>query len=429
MLLLLPSYAKAARPATASRAPVTKRAPKAAPQPARLLVKPSRLEVGPGEKGLVVEITITPPGRKRTQAMLSADLPAGVTLDPEAWTGEVPPWGAKAYLKLGALPATRAGGLVRFRATFLVSGAAATGDLVAEVTPPLAVAIKPDPVGSSVKVWVRNLLKQRPLRVRAAITNKDRFLQNVVSGMTPELGPGRSAEVTIPVISDGIAPDVPYRFEATAQTFQGYRTKVARQLTFLTAPRRPQPPVVDGSLKGWEDAYVVVARGAVAGRLSGVTGRVVWDDENLYLQVRAVDRRTAAPGPRAGAGAVDSLQVAIDPAGLHLPYSPWILVTAQPSSEPSGASVSAAYSAHPERHGLPGAKATWSWRDGLGTYTLALPWSELGMQARVGLTFGFSFRAEIAEGSSPGEGLGWGTGIVPTLDPQQFGDLTLGGSE
>ena len=217
-------------------APAARRSSSARPRPAVSRVSPVRvaplpIELGPGEEDLV-EIRLANPSGRPTVGTLRLTAKPGITLSQSEWDGPLPPWGAKLYIRMKAGPNVEPGPYP-IRAVYFVDRA---GDyqttLPVRVIVPIKVDVIPDYEGSAVRVRVRNLLSRRTERGKVELRNPDRFLEDRVSALLPAIPPGRTGEVSIPVVRGGIAGGETYRFDVSVSTWAGYRTNFTRHLKF-----------------------------------------------------------------------------------------------------------------------------------------------------------------------------------------------------
>jgi hypothetical protein len=219
---------KVARSAHKSAKPKSK--PKKAAVKSPIQAIPNTLELGPGETDMV-EFRLSNPFGHPTIGSFKLNPASGVSVSEPGWDGPLPAWGTKFYTKVTAN--SDAMGDKTIGLTYFVDRA---GDFnsgfTVRVKKPLDVEVTPDYDAGVVRIKVRNLLQNRTERGRVSLKNPERLLQDKVSALLPPIAPGDSEEVTVPVMTYGIAPGAAYHFDVTVETWAGYKATTSHDLVF-----------------------------------------------------------------------------------------------------------------------------------------------------------------------------------------------------
>ncbi len=200
---------------------------------ARAVIKltPETMELGPGEV-LILELALKNPYGHPTIASASLKAPDSLQLSQPQWDGPMPAWGAKWYTRVQADADAKSGSYPLPLTYYVDRDGEYAAKLSVTVKKPIDVEMLPDMAAGAVKFRVTNRLKARVERGRVELKNDDRLLQNQVSAEFGPIAPGATEEISIPVMSNALAPGMGYRFHATAQTYAGYKTEFSRTLLF-----------------------------------------------------------------------------------------------------------------------------------------------------------------------------------------------------
>lgn len=217
-----PAAPVAKAPAAKSKAPAKAPVKPAAP----MAFKPTVLDLAPGET-YPVELFVPSPTGKEYSGTLDFEVEKGVTVTPDSrWKGRVPGWGAKTYPKLTA--ARDATGEYTLKASI------GSGESVKQSTlkvRTVAPQIELEPGVFKLTLKVTNPFESRLLNGRIAISNPDRFLQDVTTREF-KIEPGKTQELVVPL--PGAAPvcGETYDFTVEVETYQGYKEKKTYPLAF-----------------------------------------------------------------------------------------------------------------------------------------------------------------------------------------------------
>jgi len=202
-------------------------AAKKAPQPA-IVFAPADLDLAPGER-YMFEVTIRNPIGKPQQATVTLAPDPGLTVSPATWKGRLPTWGVKLYLRISAAPDRSADGSVTVRLAVGGKTLAQRAFVVRNTVPQADIVA--DWQGGAVTFRITNTFRTRKLKGGVTLTNPDRFLQDITTGLF-DVEPGRTAEVRIPIPGAAPAPGESYQFTAVYRTWEGYTGRISRYLEY-----------------------------------------------------------------------------------------------------------------------------------------------------------------------------------------------------
>ena len=256
--------------------------------------------------------------------------------------------------------------------------------------------------------------------------------------------PGETVKVPMPAAETQTNERMVYR--ARVRTSDGLVYNAAAGLDFVAVVRASKPPALDGAWTGWENAQVVECgkdkseiqlndnskyrgSGDILGKF-----RLMWDDRFLYLGVEALDdvfMPVAIRGASIGHTA-DCIEFGFQPennlkgnARQH-EFEMYL---------PQGESVYCASRRFPvEKHTKDSMITHWrasvtlvDARSGNVNYQVAIPWEDIELDKPTeGKTLSFSL--VLDDRDSPDENkkqIHWFSGISPSKDPSQYGDITL----
>lgn len=188
--------------------------------------RPAELDLAPGET-YPVELYVPSPTGKTFTGTPTFTTEKAITVKPDSrWKTRVPPWGQKTYPKLTA--ARDAEG------EYVVKSAIGEGEnspaaalKVRIVTPELELI----PGEFKLTVKVTNPFKSRLLNGRLAISNPDRFLQDITTREF-KVAPGETQNLVIPLPGAAPVDGETYDFTVTVETYQGYKRKKTYALEF-----------------------------------------------------------------------------------------------------------------------------------------------------------------------------------------------------
>lgn len=200
--------------------------------PAAVQFSPSELDLAPGESYLFGAHVKNPLGKPtRAVVLLTAD--SDLTLSTQKWEGILPKWGVKLFPRIRAGVNRSRDGSVTVR--LVVSGkTVAEGRLAVRHTVPEADLVADWP-RQCVVFKITNTYRNRRLKGGVRLSNPDRFLQDVTTGLF-DVAPGHTAEIRIPVPGASPAEGETYRFTAVYRTWEGYTGKIVRDLVFEDHP-------------------------------------------------------------------------------------------------------------------------------------------------------------------------------------------------
>ena len=208
-----------------------------------------------------------------------------------------------------------------------------------------------------------------------------------------------------------------------------------------------KPPVLDGSLAGWNRECPIPLLGDnqltvfdpnykwSPENLSGVA-YLEWDNDALYFAAEVIDAQSEVPFTDDKTPESDSIVLAIDPSnrtkGRESEAFEYYLSAASPGG---GSGKFTLYRPAAHAGGLPSGQLARDSsvyemvvkREGTKTiYEARLPWSQLGAIAPVaGTQFGLSLQLNDNDGHGRAACMSWGEGIQPAWDPVHFGVTTL----
>jgi hypothetical protein len=208
-----------------------------------------------------------------------------------------------------------------------------------------------------------------------------------------------------------------------------------------------KPPVLDGSLAGWNKACPIPLLGDnqltvfdpayvwKPENLSGVA-YLEWDNDALYFAAEVIDDVSAAPLTDERTPESDSVVLAIDPSNRTKGREDGAFAYYLSAASPGGGSGKfTLYRPAAHAGGLPSGQLARDSsvyevvvkREGTKTiYEARLPWSQLGAIAPVaGTQFGLSLQLNDNDGKGRAACMSWGEGIQPAWDPVHFGVTTL----
>jgi len=200
--------------------------------PAAVQFSPTELDLAPGEAYLF-GVHVKNPIGKPTKAAILLTADGDLTLSTERWEGLLPKWGIKLFPRIRAAAGRSRDGFVTVR--LVVSGkTAGEGRMLVRHTVPEADLVADWP-SQCVVFKITNKYRNRRLKGGVRLSNPDRFLQDVTTGLF-DVAPGQTAEVRIPVPGASPAEGETYRFTAVYRTWEGYTGRIVRDLVFEDHP-------------------------------------------------------------------------------------------------------------------------------------------------------------------------------------------------
>lgn len=200
--------------------------------PADVEFSPSDLDLAPGE-GYLFGVHVKNPLGKPTKAVVLLTADSDLTLSTQRWEGVLPKWGVKLFPRIRAAANRSRDGSVTVR--LVVSGKTiGEGRFAVRHTVPEADLVADWP-RQCVVFKITNTYRNRRLKGGVRLSNPDRFLQDVTTGLF-DVAPGQTAEVRIPVPGASPAEGETYRFTAVYRTWEGYTGRIVRDLVFEDHP-------------------------------------------------------------------------------------------------------------------------------------------------------------------------------------------------
>lgn len=224
-------------------------------------------------------------------------------------------------------------------------------------------------------------------------------------------------------------------------TFEG--TDFAAECYKVTAR-----PTIDGNLGEWQmqcpipligkNQLTVLDKGYEwkPENLNGVA-YLRWDNENLYIAVQVMDDVHHPAGSGEDVIKGDSVILALDPTNRRIDGAKKAFAYYVSSMKPAGGSgvyslvrpekLSAGLrSGHLARDSSVGYEVAINQDEGVCTYELCLPFSELGgLEPGFGGKFAFSIQLNDNDGSDCVSHMNWGGGLSPVWQPANFGVVTF----
>lgn len=220
------------------------------------------------------------------------------------------------------------------------------------------------------------------------------------------------------------------------------------------AHRAAKPPVIDGRIDGrideWSQACPIplIGKNQITTQAEGyawtpenlsAVGYLMWDDSNLYVAFRVRDAVHHATGSGKQVGeaftAGDSLILAIDPTRRGPDADSKAFAYYLSSAVPGGGSGKhTLFRSEQHRGGRPSGHLlrdssihdmAVSHRNGLCTYELRIPLSEIGVSGGLGTKIGLSVQLIDSDGRGPVARMNWGGGLHPKWTPRNFGIVTF----
>ena len=230
--------------------------------------------------------------------------------------------------------------------------------------------------------------------------------------------------------------------------FDNLRVTIDEGTDFAAEAYRTQkPPKLDGNLTDWNlscpvpllcDNQVNVFRTGYTWTPTNLAGIAYfnWDDQALYLAVRARDDRHVATTTDEKTLEGDSLCLALHPAnrapGTDSRASCWYISTASPGG---GSGRWTLYRPPSRSGGLTSGQLAQNsslyemniaCSNDVTTYQVRIPWAEIGVTApEVGTKIGLSLQLNDNDGDGRAAAITWGGGLQPSWAPSGLGVLTL----
>ncbi|MGQ9523427.1 MAG: hypothetical protein ACUVTZ_01175 [Armatimonadota bacterium] len=204
----------------------------AQPKASAVEFSPAELDLAPGESYLI-GIHVRNPLGKPTKATITLTGDSDLKLSVEKWEGVLPKWGVKLFPRIRASVSRSQDGFVTVR--LVVAGKTVSqGRALIRHTVPVADLVADWP-SQCVVFKITNTYKNRRLKGGVRLSNPDRFLQDVTTGLF-DAAPGQTVEVRFPVPGASPAEGETYRFTAVYRTWEGYTGRIVRDLVFENHP-------------------------------------------------------------------------------------------------------------------------------------------------------------------------------------------------
>ena len=254
------------------------------------------------------------------------------------------------------------------------------------------------------------------------------------------------------VMDVGLQGDLPNRSRLRVEarchlpTGEVYATVLSPDFAYGT--KAVQPPDLKGSWHGWEDAQVIPFGDADRGEVvptqaSGQTYkgkddiyghlRVMWDDQNLYLDVEASDDISLRVKGHGGGFEGDSVEFAVQPDGLRVKGSPYLEGEFYLPQDETTRFIDLRHSisenTQPESWQ---ASAVATGHRGDMNYQVAIPWSDLGVKTpgpgkviTLAITLNDADSVDVLSAGGHRQRVRWFNGIDGGRDISRFGDVIL----
>lgn len=188
--------------------------------------RPAELDLAPGET-YPVELYVPSPTGKYFNGTPAFTVDRAITIKPDArWKTRVPPWGQKTYPKVTA--SRDAEGEYVVKSTIGEGENAPSAGLKVRIVEPQVELI---PGEFKLTIKVTSPFKTRLLHGRLAISNPDRFLQDITTREF-KVSPGQTQTLVIPLPGAAPVDGEAYDFTVTVETYQGYKRKKTHSLEF-----------------------------------------------------------------------------------------------------------------------------------------------------------------------------------------------------
>ncbi len=222
----------------------------------------------------------------------------------------------------------------------------------------------------------------------------------------------------------------------TLETEQGAEVVAQRHLTFARLPAAPAAPAINGDLTDWPGPVLLRLQDKAQVRLMddwrgpedlSARARLMWDEAALYVGVEVTDDKLVQDQPLATAWQGDSVQIAVAgsfPAQPNDDYRQFDIPAKAPTAQ-----VLRRGRGLPNGQWVPQVRAAMRRAGNQTIYEIALPWQQLELKPRPGLTFAFSLLVNDNDGSGRRGWIEWGSGIGLKKDPSQYYDVTLSGHD